>query len=301
MEFRGYQSTYIASLPPVDQTPALPGSTTRSTGCCSRRALPTRPTGSSPPTSCASSCSVCSARWWPRGREGAAEHSMSSLLFGSPTVSDDRLDWQDLPELAGRRERHPGALAAHAQHRRPAPAPRGPGGRTRGHPRGAAGPVARRARGRRPRRCRRRCAGAARRRPLGVARCLDDRARRPGAGPDQRGPECVQRRLRPGPGRARAEAGAGLRLRDRRRDRRRRVAVRRLRPHRRHLHRPRRLRPGPDPVRARGRRGCSPRPRPGARRPAARSPPPDAGARVSWPSRVAACRPCPPPWPASTT
>ena len=80
----------------------------------------------------------------------------------------------------GRRERHPGALVAHAQHRRPPPAARGPGRRARGQPRGAAGPVARRARGRRPRPGRRRRPGAARRRPLGVARCLDDRAGRPG-------------------------------------------------------------------------------------------------------------------------
>jgi serine/threonine-protein kinase PknG len=33
------------------------------------------------------------------GREGAAEHSTSSLLFDVPTVSDDSLDWQDLPTL----------------------------------------------------------------------------------------------------------------------------------------------------------------------------------------------------------
>ena len=33
------------------------------------------------------------------GRGGAAEHSTSSLLFDVPTVSDDSLDWQDLPRL----------------------------------------------------------------------------------------------------------------------------------------------------------------------------------------------------------
>ena len=32
-------------------------------------------------------------------REGAAEHSTSSLLFDVPTVADDSLDWQDLPRL----------------------------------------------------------------------------------------------------------------------------------------------------------------------------------------------------------
>ncbi len=81
------------------------------------------------------------------------------------------------------------------------------------------------------------------------------RAGRPRAPADGRGAERVQRRLRAGARRAGAQAGAGLRLRDRRRRRRRRVALRRLRPHRRQLHRAGRVRPGPDP---RGPRATSP-------------------------------------------
>ena len=66
MEFKGYQSTYLSSLPdpgvhaavPRQRLALLPG----------RQVLraPTRPTGSSRPTSCACSCSACCARWWPR-------------------------------------------------------------------------------------------------------------------------------------------------------------------------------------------------------------------------------------------
>ena len=87
-----------------------------------------------------------------------------------------------------------------------------------------------------------------------------------------RGAERVQRGLRPGARRAGAQAGAGVRLRARRRRRRRRVALRRLRPHRRQLHRTGRVRPGPDPRRPRGLPGAVARAGPGAARPAGRSP-----------------------------
>ena len=65
IEFRGYQSTYVASLPPVADTPvlqtvrlALPAA---AEGLRARPGRPVRPS-----TSCACSCSACSARSSPR-------------------------------------------------------------------------------------------------------------------------------------------------------------------------------------------------------------------------------------------
>ena len=92
MEFRGYQSTYVGSLPPVDETPCS-RDTTRCTDCCSRRAPLIRPTASCPPTSCA-----CSSRGAPRGGGPGArrrlEHSTSSC-FRRPH------GLRRLPRLAG--------------------------------------------------------------------------------------------------------------------------------------------------------------------------------------------------------
>ena len=96
---------------------------------------------------------------WPLGREGAAEHSTSSLLFDVPTVSDDSLDWQDLPAPAHRRQRPADAVAADRQHRRPGAAAGRPRGCAREQPRGAARPGPSRARGRAARAGRRRGAG----------------------------------------------------------------------------------------------------------------------------------------------
>ena len=98
MEFRGYQSTYVASLPPIDQTPLF-----QSHDSFYRLLL--KACAPDPADRFASADElrvqllgvlreVAALR-----REGAAEHSTSSLLFGAPTVSDDVLDWQDLPEL----------------------------------------------------------------------------------------------------------------------------------------------------------------------------------------------------------
>ena len=98
MEFRGYQSTYIASLPPVDQTPLFQEHD-------SFYRLLLKACAPDPADRFVSADELrvqllgVLREVVARGREGAAEHSMSSLLFGSPTVSDDRLDWQDLPEL----------------------------------------------------------------------------------------------------------------------------------------------------------------------------------------------------------
>ena len=250
MEFRGYQSTYVAALPPVADTPLF-----RQHDSFYRLLLK-----ACAPDPADRFVSADELRVQLLGvlrevvsaaREGAAEHSTSSLLFDVPTVSDDSLDWQDLPRLRtddgdpqmpwlrtvsiddpvqrlaaleGAPENSPEVLLARAR-------------------------AALRGRAARP--GRRRRARAAQRRPLGVARGVDVGAGRPGAPADGRGPGRVQRGLRAGARRAGAQAGAGVRLRDRRRHRRRRVALRRVRPHRRELHRPGRLRPGPDPRGAR--------------------------------------------------
>ena len=61
--------------------PRSSSGTTRSTGCWSRPARRTRPTGSPPPTRCASRCSACCARWSPpTGRHAPALHSTASAL-----------------------------------------------------------------------------------------------------------------------------------------------------------------------------------------------------------------------------
>ena len=165
------------------------------------------------------------------GREGAAEHSTSSLLFDVPTVADDSLDWQDLPRLRtddgdpqmpwlrtvsiddpvqrlaaleGAPANSPEVLLARARAALDA-GPARPG--------------------------RRRGPDAARRRPLGVAGRVDVGPGRPRPAPDGRGAGRVQRGLRAGARRAGAQAGPGVRLRDRRRHRRRRVALRGLCPH----------------------------------------------------------------------
>ena len=157
MEFRGYQGTYV---------PRCRRSTRRR--CSSehdsfyrlllKACAPTRPTASSPPTSCACSCSACCARSSAAGREGAAEHSTSSLLFECHGLRR-RARLAGPAPAAHRRERPAGAVAAHRQHRRPGATTGRPGGRPRDQPRGAAGPVARRPRGRAARAGRRRRRG----------------------------------------------------------------------------------------------------------------------------------------------
>ncbi len=98
MEFRGYQSTYVASLPPVDQTPLFEAND-------SFYRLLLKACAPDPADRFVSADELrvqllgVLREVVAEGREGAAEHSTSSLLFGSPTVSDDVLDWQDLPAL----------------------------------------------------------------------------------------------------------------------------------------------------------------------------------------------------------
>ncbi|MEO6411616.1 MAG: tetratricopeptide repeat protein [Pedococcus sp.] len=97
-EFRGYQSTYIASLPPVDQTPLF-----QKHDSFYRLLLK-----ACAPDPADRFVSADELRVQLLGvlrevvaleRDGAAEHSTSSLLFDVPTVSDDSLAWQHLPSL----------------------------------------------------------------------------------------------------------------------------------------------------------------------------------------------------------
>ena len=98
MEFRGYQSTYVASLPPVDETPLF-----REHDSFYRLLL--RACAPDPADRFVSADELrvqllgVLREVVAAGRDGAAEHSTSSLLFDVPTVSDDSLDWQDLPRL----------------------------------------------------------------------------------------------------------------------------------------------------------------------------------------------------------
>jgi serine/threonine-protein kinase PknG len=98
MEFRGYQSTYVGSLPPVDQTPLF----------LKHDSLYRLLRKACAPDPADRFVSADEMRVQLLGvlrevvaleREGAAEHSTSSLLFDVPTVADDSLDWQDLPRL----------------------------------------------------------------------------------------------------------------------------------------------------------------------------------------------------------
>ena len=196
-------------------------STTRSTGCCSRPARPTRPTGSRRPTSCACSCSACCARSSPHDRPRALPHARprprccSTCPGRSPTT---RSTGSDLPRLRAGRRRPAAGLAAHRRASttrvqrlaRARAAPRAvsprccwPGPARRSRPVGSTGVDA----GGRD--------ALLGRRPVGVARGLDAGPRSPWrAGRRPRRAGVVQRRLRAGARRAGAQAGAGVRLRD---------------------------------------------------------------------------------------
>jgi serine/threonine-protein kinase PknG len=97
-EFRGYQSTYLASLPPVDETPLF-----QKHDSFYRLLLK-----ACAPDPADRFVSADELRVQLLGvlrevvaleRDGAAEHSTSSLLFDVPTVSDDSLAWHHLPSL----------------------------------------------------------------------------------------------------------------------------------------------------------------------------------------------------------
>jgi serine/threonine-protein kinase PknG len=100
MEFRGYQSTYVASLPPVSATPLFQQHD-------SLYRLLAKACAPDPADRFASADEmrvqllgvlreVVAAG---DGQTGAAQHSTSSLLFDSPRVTDEPLVWGHLPTL----------------------------------------------------------------------------------------------------------------------------------------------------------------------------------------------------------
>ena len=249
MEFRGYQSTYVASLPPVDQTPLFQAA---------RLALPAAAQGVRPrpgrPLRLRRRAAGAAARGAARGRGASGARARPSTprppcSSTSPTVSDDSLDWQDLPALRTDDSDPQMPWLRTRQHRRPRrsgwppwrPRPRSaprccwPGRAPRSRPGSSTGSTT----------------------PCGTLLADDPWEWRAvwmsglvalARGRTAEAQSAFNAVYGQVPGRAGAQAGPGVRLRDRRRDRRGRVALRRLRPHRRQLHRPGRLRPGPDPL-----------------------------------------------------
>ncbi len=99
MEFRGYQSTYVASLPPVSDTPLFQKHD-------SLYRLLAKTCAPDPADRFASAdelrvqlLGVLREVVSDRPGAGAATYSTSSLLFEVPTVSDQNLRWQELPGL----------------------------------------------------------------------------------------------------------------------------------------------------------------------------------------------------------
>ena len=99
MEFRGYQSTYLASLPPVSDTPLFQEHD-------SFYRLLAKSCAPDPADRFASAdelrvqlLGVLREVVADRPGAGAAAHSTSSLLFEVPTVSGQTLVWQELPSL----------------------------------------------------------------------------------------------------------------------------------------------------------------------------------------------------------
>ncbi|MHB8184570.1 MAG: serine/threonine-protein kinase [Dermatophilaceae bacterium] len=99
MEFRGYQSTYLAALPPVSETPLFQKHD-------SLYRLLAKACAPDPADRFASAdelrvqlLGVLREVVSDRPDAGAAIHSTSSLLFEIPAVSDETLDWQTLPGL----------------------------------------------------------------------------------------------------------------------------------------------------------------------------------------------------------
>jgi serine/threonine-protein kinase PknG len=99
MEFRGYQSTYLASLPPVSETPLFQKHD-------SLYRLLAKACAPDPADRFASAdemrvqlLGVLREVVSDRAGAGAAIHSTSSLLFEVSSVSDETLHWQQLPAL----------------------------------------------------------------------------------------------------------------------------------------------------------------------------------------------------------
>ena len=99
MEFRGYQTTYIASLPPVSDVPLFQKYD-------SLYRLLAKACAPDPADRFASAdelrvqlLGVLREVVAMKPESKASEHSVSSLLFMPPTVANEDLDWRDLPDL----------------------------------------------------------------------------------------------------------------------------------------------------------------------------------------------------------
>ena len=100
MEFRGYQSTYVASLPPVVETPLFQRYD-------SFYRLVAKACAPDPADRFASVAELRVQLFGvlrevvatDRDGDQAARHAAPSLLFGAPNVSDATLAWRDLPDL----------------------------------------------------------------------------------------------------------------------------------------------------------------------------------------------------------
>ena len=160
MEFRGYQSTYVASLPPVAETPLFQQHD--SLYRLLAKACAPDPADRFVSRRRAARAAARGAARGGRGRRradgAAAALDVLPAVRRRRAVTDDAAGLARPAHAAGRRQRPAGRLAAHRQRRRPGAAagraPQAPDVRRRG----AAGHRPRRARGRphrhrRPRRC----------------------------------------------------------------------------------------------------------------------------------------------------
>ena len=125
MEFRGYQSTYLNSLPPQDSSPIFQkyDSFYR---LVSKACAPNRDDRFVSADELRSQMIGVLREVVAIDRgSGAATTTVGSLLFDAPTPGDEPDDWRNLPTL--RRDPHdPQTNWLHAGHRQPGAAPRGP-------------------------------------------------------------------------------------------------------------------------------------------------------------------------------
>ena len=160
MEFRGYQSTYVASLPPVDQAPLFQAHD-------SFYRLLLKACAPDPADRFVSADElrvqllgvlreVVATRTRGRGRALRRPRSCS----GHPRSPDDVLDWQDLPALRVDESDPQASWLRTVSIEDPARTTGRPGGRARGQPGGPARQVPRRAGGGPPRPGRQRGAGS---------------------------------------------------------------------------------------------------------------------------------------------
>ncbi|MDQ1482584.1 MAG: serine/threonine-protein kinase PknG, partial [Actinomycetota bacterium] len=99
MEFRGYQSTYLTSLPPVSDTPLFQAHDSFYRLLAKTCALDPADRFASADELRVQLMGVLREVVADRPDAGAARYSASSLLFEVPTVSDQTLGWQELPAL----------------------------------------------------------------------------------------------------------------------------------------------------------------------------------------------------------